>query len=132
MKKLISLFLGCCCSLAVAGVAFAQEPVEQQSTSKKTKRAPEKAQTTEAQPRANAAEPQEKHANEPAAMKQHGATNERSTTSEAAGAEKSRKPQVGRESATESKPNVATKSTGEATNEPGAGKNKRAQARGEA
>jgi len=130
MKKLISLLIGC--SLALAGVALAQEPAEQQSTSKKTKRAPEKAQTTEAQPRANAAERQEKPANQPGAMKQHGAPNARSATSEAAGAEKARKPQVAHESATDSKPNVATKSTGEATNEPGAGKNKRAQARGEA
>ena len=128
MKKLISLLIGC--SLALAGAALAQQPVEQQSTSK-SKRAPKKAPTTEAQPGANAAKPQERPANQTGAMKQRGATNERTATSEA-GAEKGQKPQVGRESATAPKTNVPTKSAGEATNEPGAGKNQRARARGEA
>src|SRR5215831_15165390 len=128
MKKLISLLIGC--SLALAGAALAQQPVEQQSTSK-SKRAPKKAPTTEAQPGANAAKPQERPANQTGAMKQRGATNERTATSEA-GAEKGQKPQVGRESATAPKTNVATKSAGEATNEPGAGKDQRARARGEA
>ena len=52
MKKLTSLLIGC--SLALAGAALAQQPVEQQSPSK-GKRAPEKARATQAQPGANAA-----------------------------------------------------------------------------
>src|SRR5438093_1570752 len=47
MKKLTSLLIGC--SLALAGAAMAQQPVEQQSPSK-GKRAPEKARTTAAPP----------------------------------------------------------------------------------
>src|SRR5262249_11595488 len=136
MKKLISLLIGC--SLALAGAALAQQPDEQQSTSKKGKRAPEKAQTTQAQPGANAAKPQQKPANQPGAMKQNqpgamkqrGAMNEPSATS--AGTEKGRKPQMGREPATGPKTNVATKPTSEMTTEPGAGKNQKGRARGEA
>ena len=56
MKKLISLLIGC--SLALAAAALAQQPVEEQSTKSKSKRAPEKARTTEAQPGAKAAKPQ--------------------------------------------------------------------------
>src|ERR1700756_3006462 len=47
MKKVTSLLIGC--SLALAGAALAQQPVEQQSPSK-GKRAPEKAHATQAQP----------------------------------------------------------------------------------
>jgi hypothetical protein len=69
MKKLISLLIGC--SLALAGAALAQQPVEEQSPSK-NKRAPEKTRATEAQqPKPNAAKP-----GAPAA-KQHGAMKER-------------------------------------------------------
>jgi hypothetical protein len=74
MKKLTSLLIGC--SLALAGAALAQQPVEQQSPSK-AKRAPEKAQPAQAQPKPNAAKPQapagtqhEQHG----AMKGQGAT----------------------------------------------------------
>jgi Putative peptidoglycan binding domain len=85
MKKLTSLLIGC--SLALAGAALAQQPVEQQSPSK-NKRAPQKARATEAQPKPNAAKPEssvpkqrgaakERGAtNAPGAMKEHGATNE--------------------------------------------------------
>jgi hypothetical protein len=87
MKKLTSLLIGC--SLALAGAALAQQPVEQQSPSK-GKRAPEKARAPQAQPRPNAAKPEtsapkqqqrggkKEHAatNQPGAMKEHGATNE--------------------------------------------------------
>jgi len=52
MKKLTSLLIGC--SLALAGAALAQQPVEQQSPSK-SKHAPEKTHATEAKPDANAA-----------------------------------------------------------------------------
>ena len=55
MKKLTSLLIGC--SLALAGAALAQQPVEQQSPSK-GKHAPEKAHATQAQPKPNAAKPQ--------------------------------------------------------------------------
>src|SRR4029077_485628 len=48
------------------------------------------------------------------------------------GAEKGRKTQVGRESANAAKTNVSGQATAGATNEPGAGKNRKAQARGEA
>jgi hypothetical protein len=86
MKKLTSLLIGC--SLALAGAALAQQPVEQQSPSK-GKHAPEKTHTTEAQPKPNAAKLQAPAAtqqhdamkehgvtHEPGAMKEHGATNE--------------------------------------------------------
>src|SRR4029453_16539619 len=55
MKSLTSLLIGC--SLALAGAALAQQPVEQQSPSK-GKRAPEKARATQAQPGPNAAKPE--------------------------------------------------------------------------
>src|SRR5437764_14769937 len=54
MKNFISLLIGC--SLALAGAALAQQPVEQQSPSK-NKRAPEKTHAAGAQPGANAAKP---------------------------------------------------------------------------
>src|SRR5438874_4885155 len=88
MKKLISLLIGC--SLALAGAALAQQPVEQQSPSK-GKRPPEKARATQAQPRPNAAKPEtpaaKEHggmkgppaANQPGAMKERGATHEPGT-----------------------------------------------------
>src|SRR5438046_3832003 len=99
MKKLISLLIGC--SLALAGAALAQQPVEQQSPSK-GKRPPEKARATQAQPRPNAAKPEtpaaKQHgamkgppaANQPGATKERGATHEPGTTNEP-GAGKGRK-----------------------------------------
>jgi hypothetical protein len=89
MKKLTSLLIGC--SLALAGAALAQQPVEQPSPSKK-KHAPEKTHATEAQPKANAAKP------EATAAKQHGAMKERGATNEP-GAGKGRKPRANQESA---------------------------------
>src|SRR5512140_1279089 len=73
MKKLTSLLIAC--SLALAGAALAQQPVEQQSPSK-GKRAPEKPRATQAQPGANAAKPQERPAQQTGAMKQQGATHQ--------------------------------------------------------
>ena len=73
MKKLTSLLIGC--SLALAGAALAQQPVEQQSPSK-NKQAPEKTHATEAQPKSNAAKPEAPVANQHGAMKEYGATNE--------------------------------------------------------
>ena len=71
MKKLTSLLIGC--SLALAGAALAQQPVEQQSPSK-GKHAPEKAHPTQAQPKPNAAKPQAPPATHQGATQQHGAT----------------------------------------------------------
>jgi hypothetical protein len=72
MKKLSSLLIGC--SLALAGAALAQQPVEEQSPSK-GKRAPEKAHATEAQPRTNVAKPQEKPAKPTRPMKERAGAN---------------------------------------------------------
>ena len=127
MKKVTSLLIGC--SLALAGAALAQQPVEQQSPSK-GKHAPEKARATEAQPGTNAAKPQERPAKQTGAIKQRGATNERNATNEA-GAENGRKTHASGESATAAETNAPAKSTSETTNEPGTGKGRKARARGE-
>jgi Putative peptidoglycan binding domain len=96
MKKLTSLLIGC--SLALAGAALAQQPVEQQSPAK-GKRAPEKRHATEAKPGPNAAKPQERPAKEPGAIKERGATTERGATNEPA-AGKGRKTSASPEPAT--------------------------------
>lgn len=124
MKKLTSLLIGC--SLALAGAALAQQPVEQQSPSK-SKHAPEKTHATEAQPGVNAAKPQEKPAKQTGVMKERGAMNERGATNEP-GAEKSRKTHATQESATAPETNISGQTTGGATNEPGAGKGRKARA----
>jgi hypothetical protein len=95
MKKLSILLIAC--SLALAGAALAQQPVEQQSPSK-GKRAPEKARAPQAQPKPNAAKPETS-----APKQQRGVTKERGATNQPG----------------------ATKERG-ATNEPGAGKGKKA------
>jgi hypothetical protein len=101
MKNVISLSI--CCSLALAGAALAQQPVEQQSPSK-NKHAPEKTHATEAQPREkpqpreNAAKPHERPATQTGAMKEHNATHESAATNEP-GAEKDRKARTNKESA---------------------------------
>jgi Putative peptidoglycan binding domain len=126
MKKLTSLLIGC--SLALAGAALAQQPVEQQSPSK-NKRAPEKTHATEAQPRANAAKPEtpapkqhgamKEHGatHEPAAINEHGATNEHGAKNES-GAGKGRKAPTHQESANAPGSNVSGESVGAQT--PGA------------
>src|SRR5438552_199071 len=97
MKKLTSLLIGC--SLALAGAAMAQQPVEQQSPSK-GKRAPEKGRTTEAQqPKGKAAKPETPAAKQPGAMKERGATTGRGATTEP-GAGKGRKTPASQEPAT--------------------------------
>jgi len=123
MKKVTSLLIGC--SLALAGAAFAQQPVEQQSPSK-GKRAPEKAHATQAQPGSNATK-QERPGRQPGAMKERGAMNERAATNQP-GAERGQKAHAGHESANAPETNAPTKSTGEATNEPGAGKGRKGRA----
>jgi len=123
MKKLTSLLIGC--SLALAGAALAQQPVEQQSPPK-GKRAPEKAPATQAQPGRNAPKPQERPAQQTGAMKGRGATNERSATN-LPGADRSQKTHAGHEPANAPKTNVPGKSTDQATTEPGAGKGPKTQ-----
>src|SRR5438876_8403689 len=115
MKKLTSLLIGC--SLALAGAALAQQPVEQESPSK-GKRAPEKARTTEAQqPKGKPAKPETPAAKQPGAMKEHGAMNEPGATNEP-GAGKGRKTPASQESATAPGANVSGQPTGVPT--PGA------------
>src|SRR6266487_2116358 len=127
MKKLTSLLIGF--SLAWAGAALAQQPVEQQSPSK-GKHAPEKTHATQAQPAANAAKPQERPTKQAGAMKERGAANERAATNQL-GAEKSKKTHAGHESANAPETNLPAKSTGETTNEPGAGKGRKTRAQEE-
>jgi len=115
MKKLTSILIGC--SLALAGAALAQQPVEQQSPSK-NKRAPEKAHAPQAQPRPNAAKPETPAAkqhgamkehpptNEPGASKERGATHERGATNEP-DAGKGRKTPASQGSATAPETNVS-------------------------
>jgi Putative peptidoglycan binding domain len=117
MKKLTSLLIGC--SLALAGAALAQQPVEQQSPPK-GKRAPEKTRATQAQPGANAPKPQERPTMQTGAMK-HGATNEPGAMNQP-GAEKTRKTHEGHESATAPGTNVSGQPAGGATNEGAASK----------
>jgi hypothetical protein len=124
MKKLSSLLIGC--SLALAGAAWAQQPVEQQSPSK-GKPAPGKAHATQAQPGANAAKPQERPAKQPGAMKERGATTERAATNQP-GAERGQKTHAGHEPANAPETNVPAKSTGQAATEPGAGKGRKTRA----
>src|SRR6266487_2229110 len=124
MKKLTSLLIGC--SLALAGAALAQQPVEQQSPSKK-KQGAEKTHATEAQPGANAAKPEERPAKQHGAMKERGATNEPGAANEP-GAGKGRKNRASQESATAPGTDVSGQPTGGPTNEPGARKGRKARA----
>src|SRR6185437_10658068 len=113
MKKLTSLLIGC--SLALAGAALAQQPVEQESPSK-GKRAPEKAHAPQAQPKPNAAKPEAPAAKqhgatkehpatrEPGAMKEHPATHEHGATNEPG---KGQKAPAKEEAATAPKSNVS-------------------------
>jgi hypothetical protein len=99
MKKLTSLLI--VCSLALAGAALAQQPVEQESPSKKKGKTP----ATEAKPGAKPAKPQERPAKQPGAMKERGPTSEPGATKEPGattepGAGKGRKARAKQESAT--------------------------------
>ena len=127
MKKLTSLLIGC--SLALAGAALAQQPVEQQSPSK-GKRAPEKARATQGQPGANAPQAQGGPAKQTGAMKERGAANQPGATNQP-GAVKGQKNRPGRESANAPGTNVSGQPAGGATNEPGAGKGRKVRARQE-
>src|SRR5215204_6463424 len=102
MKKLTSLLIGC--SLALAGAALAQQPVEQQSPSK-GKRAPEKTHAAQAQPKQQPAPATRPGATHQGATQQHRAPQQHGVTHDA-GAMKQRGPTTGHA----------------ATNEPGAAK----------
>jgi Putative peptidoglycan binding domain len=117
MKKLTSLLIGC--SLALAGAALAQQPVEQESPSK-GKRTPEKAQPAQPQPKPNAkpqapglkqqgAVQQHGATHDAGAMKEHGATTQQGATNEPR-AGKGHKTPVHQESATAPKTDVSGKS----------------------
>jgi Putative peptidoglycan binding domain len=67
MKTFTSLLIGC--SLALAGVAMAQQPNEEESPGKKKKQGAEQTQPAQAKPGANAPRPHE------TAVKEHGARN---------------------------------------------------------
>jgi Putative peptidoglycan binding domain len=83
MKRFTSLLIGC--SLALAGIAMAQQPNEEASPGKKKKQGAEQAQSAEAKPRATAAKP---HAT---AVKERGARHEPGATNEPGATEKGRK-----------------------------------------
>ena len=88
MKKFTSLLIGC--SLALAGVAMAQQPNEEASPGKKKKQGAEQTQAAEAKPGANAAKPHETAVKEHGAVKERGARNEPGAMNEP-GAGKGRK-----------------------------------------
>jgi Putative peptidoglycan binding domain len=73
MKRVITLLIGC--SLALAGVAIAQQP-EQQSTPAKKQHAAEKTKAAEAQPGAHAPKAHEPHAKANQPVTERGATNQ--------------------------------------------------------
>ena len=104
---------------------MAQQPVEQQSPSK-GKHAQQKAHAAQAQPGVNAAKPQEKPARQPGSMNQRGAAKERAATDQPP-AERG-KTHAAREPANAPETNAPTKSTGETTNAPGAGKGRKGRA----
>jgi hypothetical protein len=122
MKKLTSILIGC--SLALAGAALAQQPVEQQSPPSKGKHAPEKTHATQAQPGANAPKPEAPAAKQHGAMKEHGAINERGAMNQP-GAEKGQKTRATHEPANAPETNLTAKPTGETTTGPGAGKGRK-------
>ena len=121
MKRVTSLLIGC--SLALAGAAFAQQPVEQQSPSK-GKRAPERAHATQAQPGTNATKTHERPSRQTGAMKERGPANERAATNQP-NADRNKKTHEAHESANATETNAPTRSTGETANEPEAGKGRK-------
>ena len=126
MKKLSTLIIGC--SLALAGAALAQQPVEQQSPSK-GKRAPEKApQTHQAQPGRDAPKPQQRPVQHTGAMKKEGgAANERGAMNQP-GTGKSQKAHAGHDSTNAPEANAHAKSADQTANQPGAGKGRKGKA----
>jgi hypothetical protein len=116
MKKLTSLLIGC--SLGLAGAAFAQQPVEQQSPSK---HAPEKAHATQPHPKPQAppathpgSTQQHPATHDAGAMKQQGAVHEHAATNEA-GTGKGHNAATHEQSATTPKTDVSGESAGAST-----------------
>ena len=116
MKKLTSLLIGC--SLGLAGAAFGQQPVEQQSPSK---HAPEKAHATQPHPKPQAppathpgATQQHPATHDAGAMKQQGAVHEHAATNEG-GTGKGHNAPTHEQSATTPKTNVSGESAGAST-----------------
>jgi len=116
MKKFTSLLIGC--SLALAGVAFAQQP-EEQASPKKEKPATEKTEKAEAKPGAKAAKP-EATAKQTGAMKETGATTEQ-------GPGKGRKAKATEKSATATGTETGVSGQPTASATPGAGKGRKGQ-----
>jgi len=116
MKKFTSLLIGC--SLALAGVAFAQQP-EEQASPKKEKPAAEKTQAPEAKPGGKAAKP-EATAKQTGAMKETGVTNQPSPG-------KGRKATATEKSATATgtETGVSAQTSPGTTNEPAYGKGRK-------
>src|SRR5258708_5770072 len=98
MKRFTSLLIGC--SMALAGVAMAQQPNEEASPGKKKKQGAEQTQAAQPKPNANVARP---HATP---VREHGAANEPVTG-------KGRK--AHQESATAQESNVSGQPAGSAT-----------------
>src|SRR5437764_5226872 len=119
MKKLTSLLIGC--SLALAGAALAQQPVEQQSPSK-GKHGPEKSHATQTQPQPNAAKPHAPSMTHQGATQQHGAAHDAGATKEHGATT-----QQGIRGVSLPTP-VPARDEHAATNEPGAGKGHNAPA----
>jgi len=116
MKKFTSLLIGC--SLALAGVALAQQP-EEQASPKKEKPAVEKTQAPEAKPGGKAAKP-EATAKQTGAMKETGVTNQPSPG-------KGRKATATEKSATATgtETGVSAQTSPGTTNEPAYGKGRK-------
>ena len=106
MKRFTSLLIGC--SLALAGVAMAQQPNEEASPGKKKKQGTEQTQPAQAKPGATAAKP---HAT---AVREHGARNEPGTMNEPA-ATKGRKGQPKSETSAQTGTNVSGQPASSAT-----------------
>ena len=119
MKKFTSLLIGC--SLALAGVALAQQPDEQPSPKGKKGAAEKTTRGAQATPGAKGAKPEATVGKQTGAMKERGAPTE-------PGAGKGRKTPAGQESATAPGTNVFGQPTGSPTPERGAGKGRKGKA----
>ena len=122
MKNLISLLIGC--SLALAGVALAQQPEEQPSPKGKKGAAEKTTRGAQATPGAKGAKPEATVGKQTGAMKERGAPTE-------PGPGKGRKTQATQESATAPGTNVSGQPAGSPTTEPGAGKGRKGRAKSE-
>jgi len=105
MKRFTSLLIGC--SLALAGVAMAQQPNEEASPGKKKKQGAEQTQPAQAKPGANAAKPQQTAAKERGSHNERGAQNEQGAAANERAAGKGRKGQPKSETATETGANAS-------------------------